>query len=68
MHVNKKRELTMEKTNQEKEAEVKFDRIKCKPTRRAFLRGAGVALTLPWLESIGGLSQMAAAAGPRRAS
>lgn len=38
------------------------------PSRRQFLRGAGVALALPWLESFAGLTRPAAAAGgpPKR--
>ena len=38
------------------------------PSRRQFLRGAGVALALPWLESLTGLARAAAAAGdpPKR--
>ena len=38
------------------------------PSRRQFLRGAGVALALPWLESLTGLGRTASAAGapPKR--
>jgi hypothetical protein len=38
------------------------------PSRRQFLRGAGVALALPWLESLAGVTRAAAAAGgpPKR--
>jgi hypothetical protein len=38
------------------------------PSRRQFLRGAGVALALPWLESFAGLTRAALAAGgpPKR--
>lgn len=38
------------------------------PSRRQFLRGAGVALALPWLESFAGLTRPASAAGgpPKR--
>jgi hypothetical protein len=38
------------------------------PSRRQFLRGAGVALALPWLESFAGLTRATAAAGgpPKR--
>ena len=38
------------------------------PSRRQFLRGAGVTLALPWLESLAGLTRLASAtnAPPRR--
>lgn len=35
-------------------------------TRRTFLRGAGVAMALPWLESVPVWGAAPAAAGPKR--